>query len=94
MMKTKIRSPRGGVIFSTGKRNIPLSLAVKEPHVSIWVDICTHECSIMSGHTHYKYVIMLQTYQVFVVRIYLWTTCEYKEYLHQLTPVYIKEYHN
>ena len=37
---------------------------------------------------------MLQTHQVFVVRMYLWTTCEYKEYLHHLTPVHIKEYHN
>ena len=60
MVMTKTGSPRGGVIFSAGKRNIPLSPAVKEPHMCRYGWTYLHECSIMSGHTHYQYVIMLQ----------------------------------
>ena len=33
MVKTNITSPRGGVIFSAGKGNIPLLPAVKGPYM-------------------------------------------------------------
>ena len=33
MVKTNIRSSRGGVIFSAGKGNIPLLPAVKGPYM-------------------------------------------------------------